>query len=78
MNNKLTNINKYKEILMSIKTQVLESQYKAMQIVNSEMILMYWNIGKIISNNIEWGNKFVDNLAIDLKIEFPNINRFFS
>ena len=37
---------------------------------------MYWNIGKIISDNIEWGNKFVDNLSIDLKIEFPNIQGF--
>ena len=28
-----------------------------MQVVNVEMIYMYWNIGKIISNNIKWGNK---------------------
>ena len=44
--------------------------------VNTEMIYMYWNIGKIISENIEWGNKFVDNLSIDLKNEFPNIQGF--
>lgn len=37
---------------------------------------MYWNIGKIISNNIKWGNKFVDNLAMDLKLEFPDITGF--
>ena len=47
-----------------------------MQVVNVEMIYMYWNIGKIISNNIKWGNKFVDNLAIDLKLEFPDIKGF--
>lgn len=37
---------------------------------------MYWNIGKIILTNSKWGNKFIDNLSIDLKLEFPNINGF--
>lgn len=64
-------ISKYKQIFENIKQEVLKSQYKAMQAVNTEMIYMYWNIGKIISENIEWGNKFVDNLSIDLKNEFP-------
>ena len=63
-------ISKYKQIFENIKQEVLKSQYKAMQAVNTEMIYMYWNIGKIISENIEWGNKFVDNLSIDLKMNF--------
>lgn len=37
---------------------------------------MYWHIGKIILENSEWGNKYIDNLAIDLKLEFPNIEGF--
>ena len=55
-------IHQYKKIFENIKKEVLKSQYKAMQIVNTEMIYMYWNIGRIISENISWGNKFVDNL----------------
>ena len=69
-------ISRYKEIFENIKQEVLKSQYKAMQAVNTEMIYMYWNIGKIISENIEWGNKFVDSLSIDLKNEFPTIQGF--
>ena len=69
-------ISKYKEIFENIRQEILKSQYKAMQVVNVEMIYMYWNIGKIILENIEWGNKFVDNLSIDLKNEFPNIQGF--
>lgn len=69
-------LNKYENIFNNIKQQVIKSQYKAMQKVNEELIYMYWNIGKIISDNIEWGNKFVDNLSIDLKNEFPNIQGF--
>ena len=69
-------LNKYENIFSNIKQQVIKSQYKAMQKVNEELIYMYWNIGKIISDNIEWGNKFIDNLSIDLKNEFPNIQGF--
>ena len=76
MSNEIIDINEYKEIFSSIKNEILKSQYRAMQVVNVEMIYMYWNIGKIISNNIKWGNKFVDNLAIDLKLEFPDITGF--
>lgn len=76
MPSEIINNEEYKEILLSIKNEILKSQYKAMQVVNVELIYMYWNIGKIISKNVKWGNKFVDNLAIDLKMEFPDISGF--
>lgn len=69
--------NNYKNIFENIKQEILKSQYQAMQAVNKELIFMYWHIGKIILENSEWGNKFVDNLSIDLKLEFPEIRRFF-
>lgn len=69
-------IKKYKNIFENVKQEVLKSQYKAMQAVNQELIYMYWSIGKIISQNTKWGNKFINNLAIDLKLEFPNIKGF--
>ena len=75
MNNDIE-VNKYKEIFENVKNEILKSQYKAMQSINKELIYMYWNIGKIILANSEWGNKFIDNLAIDLKLEFPNVNGF--
>ena len=70
-------INKYKNIFENIKQEILKSQYRAMQAVNKELIFLYWNIGKIILKNSQWGNKFVDNLSIDLKLEFPEIRRIF-
>lgn len=30
----------------------------------------------MILENSEWGNKFIDNLSTDLKLEFPNITGF--
>ena len=37
---------------------------------------MYWHIGKIILENNQWGNKFIDNLSMDLKMEFPEVKGF--
>ena len=65
-----------KQIFENIKQEVLKSQYKAMQIVNKELIFMYWHIGKIIGDNSKWGNKFIDSLSIDLKLEFPKVTGF--
>ena len=70
------NISEYKQILESVKNEILKSQYKAMQVVNKELIFMYWHIGKIIVDNSKWGNKFIDSLSIDLKLEFPEITGF--
>ena len=67
---------RYKEIFENIKQEVLKSQYRAMQVVNKELIFMYWHIGKIIVENSKWGNKFIDSLSIDLKLEFPEVNGF--
>ncbi len=69
-------IGKYKIVVENIKQEVLKSQYKAMQAVNKELIYMYWNIGKIICDNAEWGNNFIENLSIDLKMKFPAIQGF--
>ena len=34
--------------------------------------MLYYNIGLIINENKSWGNKFIDNLARDIKIAYPN------
>ena len=68
----LMNNNDYFEILEDIKHRIKAAQYKATLGMNREQILLYWNIGRIITINSKWGNKFIDNLARDIKLEFPN------
>jgi len=68
----LINNNEYFEILENIKLQIHTAQYKAVLGANREQIILYWNIGKVIIENSKWGNKFIDNLARDIKLEFPN------
>ena len=56
----LTDLNKIKE---TIKT----NQNKAMVVVNSAMIMTYYEIGTIINQRKVWGSKYIENLANDLK-----------
>ena len=68
----LINDNQYLSVIETIKAEIAESQYKAVLQVNKEMTLLYYNIGKIINEHKVWGNKFIDNLAKDIKLVYPN------
>ena len=63
----LMNDNQYLSIVESIKSEIGKSQFKAAISVNREIIMLYYNIGVIINENKNWGNKFVENLARDIK-----------
>jgi predicted nuclease of restriction endonuclease-like (RecB) superfamily len=39
---------------------------------NRELILLYWHIGRIIIDNTSYGSSFVENLARDIRAEFPD------
>jgi predicted nuclease of restriction endonuclease-like (RecB) superfamily len=55
------------------------SQQRAVIAANSEMIALYWQIGRDIlerQNKQGWGAKVVDRLASDLCREFPDMKGF--
>ena len=68
----LINNKEYFDVLNEIKNRIKAAQYRAVLGVNCEQILLYWNIGKIIIANTKYGAKFIENLARDIKAEFPN------
>jgi len=68
----LINENSYLELLDEIKGRITVAQRNAVLSVNSELITLYWNIGKIINEKSVWGNKFVENLERDLRLAFPD------
>ena len=53
--------------LNRIKETIRLNQNKAMVMVNSQMILTYYEIGTIINQRKTWGSKYIQNLANDLK-----------
>ncbi len=57
--------------LNRIKDTIRANQAKAMVVVNSPMIMTYYEIGTIINERKTWGSKYIENLAKDLK-EYGN------
>ena len=69
----------YNNTLKDIKTRIYAGQYAAMRAVNKELINLYWDIGKIITEKQKmegWGKSVVQQLAKDLQIEFSGIRGF--
>ena len=68
----LINSNEYLHILESIKQEIRTAQYRAAVSVNRELLLLYHSIGEVINAHKTWGSKFVENLAADIKLSFPD------
>lgn len=66
----------FNKIINEVKNQINNTQIEIFQNANMSLLKLYYNLGKIIYDNSKWGNKFVDELAIELKISFPNIKGF--
>jgi len=66
----------YAALLASIKERVQAAQVRAAVAVNSELVLLYWGIGKEILARQQaegWGTKVIDQLAKDLGQSFPQM-----
>ena len=78
MNESIVNLD-YKNWLTELKISIKQSQIKAALSVNSELIMLYWNLGLQITEkqkNTAWGSGFIDQLSNDLKTEFPEMKGF--
>lgn len=67
----LMNSSEYLSVVDSIKREITDAQYRATVHVNTELLLLYYDIGCIINRHKSWGNKFIDNLAADIRMAFP-------
>lgn len=76
MNNILINDNKINHIFDGIKELVIKSRNKVYQTVNTEMLNLYWNIGKAImemqqgDKRANYGDAMLDKLSQKLTNEF--------
>jgi hypothetical protein len=64
----------YANLLTGLKARVRAAQLRAVVSVNRELILLYWDIGKIIvetQHSKGYGKQVVERLARDLQKEFP-------
>lgn len=65
-----------KNTINDIKNEIKTTQIRTMHQVNSNLIMMYFRIGKILNDNSKYGNSFIKNVAHSIKIEYPNIKGF--
>jgi hypothetical protein len=70
----------YRIWIQKLKSKIHVARSKVALSVNAQLIELYWTLGKDISEKLSssvWGSSFIDQIAIDLKHEFPD-NKGFS
>ncbi|WP_028522516.1 PDDEXK nuclease domain-containing protein [Runella limosa] len=70
---------KYQSLLGEIKTAIQHARLRATLTANAEMILLYWQTGKLIAERQQqegWSAKVIPRLAADLQHEFANLKGF--
>jgi predicted nuclease of restriction endonuclease-like (RecB) superfamily len=68
----------YQSTLLELKNRINKARYKSIVAVNSELILMYLDIGKVVSEKVKsgWGDSVIDNLSKDLQAEYVGLKGF--
>lgn len=59
------------QLITDIKDKIKVAQYRAFLNVNEQLIRLYWDIGNGLNKNTAYGNKFIDTLAQEIKLAFP-------
>jgi predicted nuclease of restriction endonuclease-like (RecB) superfamily len=69
----------YDDLLRQLKERIQQAQLRAVLVVNRELVLLYWQIGREIVTRQQqqgWGAKVIDRLAQDLRSAFPDMQGF--
>ncbi|MCE2801696.1 MAG: PDDEXK nuclease domain-containing protein [Planctomycetaceae bacterium] len=69
----------YAQLLAEVKERVRSAQYAALKAVNTELVGLYWDLGRMIVDRQEqagWGKSVVERLSQDLRREFPGVAGF--
>ena len=62
-----------------IKDAILQSQQRALKLVNQEQLALYFGVGRYISANTRtknWGKGFIENISEQLRKELPGLKGF--
>lgn len=79
MDNRMPIDKEYKQWIKEIKSYIRRQQIKAAVKVNTELLKVYWRLGRDIATHkadAQWGSKFYESLSIELKTEFPDMRGF--
>ena len=68
--------NDFVNVMAGIKNEIRTTQYRTMQQVNSNLIMMYFRIGKRLFEGSLNDAHLVDQVATEIKLEFPELRGF--
>jgi predicted nuclease of restriction endonuclease-like (RecB) superfamily len=71
--------NDYQLFLTELKKRISSSRQAAVRAVNTELILLYWDIGDSILRKLSqaaWGSEVIGRIAKDLHANFPDLKGF--
>lgn len=69
----------YSQLLAEVKERIHCAQYAALRAVNTELVGLYWDLGRMIVERQvgeTWGKSVVEKLSADLRREFPAVGGF--
>jgi predicted nuclease of restriction endonuclease-like (RecB) superfamily len=69
----------YASLLVEVKARIQAAQYAALRVVNTELVGLYWDIGRLIAerqSDASHGAAIAERLADDLRQSFPGIGGF--
>jgi predicted nuclease of restriction endonuclease-like (RecB) superfamily len=70
---------KYIQLITDLKQNIIQSRYAAARLANKEQLLLYFRIGKILSEKIaaeKWGAKILTQISQDLQKQLPGLRGF--
>ena len=79
MNQNIVATDDYRALITDLKTRIQEAQIKAVVAVNTQLITLYWDIGKLIAEKQRssgWGDSVIEVVAKDLSREFQSMKGF--
>lgn len=69
----------YAGLLAEVRERIRSAQYAALRAVNTELVGLYWDIGRMIVERQEvegWGKSVVEQLSTDLQADFPGVRGY--
>ena len=69
----------YLRLLTQVKRRVQIAQQRAVYSANDEMLRMYWDVGRLLSeaqSQISWGSGALKRLSADMRNDYPEIKGF--
>ena len=69
----------YQDLLKDVKIRIRQAQLKAVMSANAEMLMLYWDIGRMIhlrQSSEGWGSRIIPRLAKDIRNEISEVKGF--